>query len=409
MSMNHKDQTILRDLAKQVVEIADLPIMAERREMWKRHNRLERVRPMILVFPEGAWRELLPESTLECKDGNARGIERNLRMRLYYPQHLHDDTVIEKEWIVHKVVNLTGWGLTASQVSSTVPTGAWGFDSVIKTPKDLKKLKFPEVRYDEEATQRNFEDVGNIFGDILDVKLKGISRISFHLMNIYTKFRGLEQVMWDMSENPAMLHDAMAFFEEGHHRITRQYEEMNLLSLNNDSTYHSSGGVGYTDELPQPDYDPDRIRPCDMWASAEAQEMDGVSPEMHEKFIRQYEKRLLKPFGLNGYGCCEDPTLKLDDTFQIPNIRRISIAPFADVDACAKKLQGKYIFSWKPNPAFLVGMFDAGKVRKYIEHTLGVSQDCVIEIILKDTHTCEHQPERFTQWTAIARELVENY
>jgi len=212
MSMNHKDQTILRDLAKQVVEIADLPIMAERREMWKRHNRLERVRPMILVFPEGAWRELLPESTLECKDGNARGIERNLRMRLYYPQHLHDDTVIEKEWIVHKVVTLTGWGLTASQVSSTVPTGAWGFDSVIKTPKDLKKLKFPEVRYDEETTQRNFEDVGNIFGDILDVKLKGISRISFHLMNIYTKFRGLEQVMWDMSENPAMLHDAMAFF-----------------------------------------------------------------------------------------------------------------------------------------------------------------------------------------------------
>jgi hypothetical protein len=68
------------------------------------------------------------------------------------------------------------------------------------------------VRYDEEATQRNFEDVGNIFGDILDVKLKGVSRISFHLMNIYTKFRGLEQVMWDMSENPAMLHDAMAFF-----------------------------------------------------------------------------------------------------------------------------------------------------------------------------------------------------
>jgi hypothetical protein len=184
---------------------------------------------------------------------------------------------------------------------------------------------------------------------------------------------------------------------------------MNLLSLNNDSTYHSSGGVGYTDELPQPDYDPERIRPRDMWASAEAQEMDCVSPEMHEEFIRQYEKRLLKPFGLNGYGCCEDPTLKLGDTFQIPNIRRISIAPFADVDTCAEKLQEKYIFSWKPNPSFLVGMFDAERVRKYIKHTLDVSQDCVIEMILKDTHTCEHHPERFTQWTAVARELVENY
>ena len=27
---------------------------------------------------------------------------------------------------------------------------------------------------------------------------------------------------------------------------------------------------------------------------------------------------------------------------------------------------------------------------------------------LKDTHTCENCPERFTRWTEIARELVEN-
>jgi hypothetical protein len=27
-------------------------------------------------------------------------------------------------------------------------------------------------------------------------------------------------------------------------------------------------------------------------------------------------------------------------------------------------------------------------------------------MILKDTHTCEHRPERFDQWSRIARELV---
>ena len=137
--------------------------------------------------------------------------------------------------------------------------------------------------------------------------------------------------------------------------------------------------------------------------------MDPVSPEMHEEFILQYEKRLLEPFGLNGYACCDDLTLKLDDVFQIPNIRRISIAPFADVDACAEKLQGNYIFSWKPKPSYLVGTFDAERVRAYIKHTLDVSRNCVIEMILKDTHTCENHPERFTQWTDIARDLVEGY
>jgi len=28
-----------------------------------------------------------------------------------------------------------------------------------------------------------------------------------------------------------------------------------------------------------------------------------------------------------------------------------------------------------------------------------------MEIILKDTHTCEHHPERFDRWLAIAREV----
>jgi hypothetical protein len=122
----------------------------------------------------------------------------------------------------------------------------------------------------------------------------------------------------------------------------------------------------------------------------------------------QYEKRLLEPFGLSGYGCCEDLTRKLDDVFTIPSIRRISISPFADVDKCAEKLQGDYIFSWKPRPAHLVGQFDEGAIRKYIRHTIEMAQKhgCVLEMILKDTHTCEHHPERFDRWTQIAREEV---
>ena len=60
LMMNQHDKTILRDLAKRVAEIADSPQMTELRETWKRHHALERVRPMILVSPEGSWQELLP-------------------------------------------------------------------------------------------------------------------------------------------------------------------------------------------------------------------------------------------------------------------------------------------------------------------------------------------------------------
>lgn len=409
MNLPIKEREILRGLACQVAEAAADPVMEKRRRMWKSHNALKRVRPMVLIFPEGSWRELLPGTALVCESEEARGIERNLRMRLYYRSNLPDDTVIEKEWIVRKHITNTGWGLEPKKITSTETRGSWKFDPVINEPDDLKKLRHPEVIYDEKKSSRRLEKAQELFGDILNVKQKGVYVVSFHLMAQYTILRGLGEVMMDMVENPGMLHDAMSFLTEGHLKLLKQYQDMNLLSLNNDGAYHSSGGVSYSEELPAPGFDPDRVRPCDMWASAESQEMAQVSPRMHREFVLEYEKRLLEPFGLNGYGCCEDLTRKLEDVMTISNIRRISISPWADVEKCAEKLGDRAIFSWKPNPSMLVGDFSPQRIRDYIKHTLDVTRGCVIEMILKDTHTCEHKPERFTEWTRIARELADQY
>ena len=143
------DRNMLRSLAQQVAEIADLPVQAERRELWKKHNSLQPVRPMILLFPEGAWEELLTGADLACEAEPARSIEWSLRSRLYYHQHFQDDTVIEKEWIVHKAIHSTGWGMTGNHILSNEARGAWKFDPVIKDPADLKRLRFPEISCDK--------------------------------------------------------------------------------------------------------------------------------------------------------------------------------------------------------------------------------------------------------------------
>lgn len=406
--MTKKDREIIRDLARRLAEIADLPIQKERRDLWVQHNQLNSVRPLIMISPEGSWGELLPGDALTCEGKTARNIERTIRMRIYGHEHFDQDVVVEKIWNVHKAVRGTGWGLEAKQHPSTAARGAWAFDPVLKEPSDLKKLKVPQISHDEAATEKHFQDAQELFGDILDVRLIGVPRISYHLMSQYSRWRGLEQMMLDMYEEPEMLHDAMAFLTEGHKDILKQHIELNLLSLNNDGTYQNSGGNGYTTELPPSDCDPNRVRPCDMWSSAEAQELAQVSPAQHDEFCLQYEKQLLEPWGLNGYGCCEDLTRKLDLVKTIPNIRRISISPFANVDSCAEQLKGDYIFSWKPHPSHLVGDFDEDHIRGYIRHTIEVAlaNDCVLEMILKDTHTCEHQPQRFDRWTQIAREEV---
>jgi hypothetical protein len=404
-----RDVAVLRDLARRIADIADEPVMAERIALWKRHNALQPARAMILVFPEGSWAELVPDAVLCCKDPKLRRIEQDFRRTLHQHAHFDCDNVVTREFGVDKVVYTTGWGLDPQWDHSTTARGSRKFHPVLLEPADLKKLRMPELTYDEDATQEQLAEAQDMFGDILDVRIRGVHNISYHPLSLYTARRGLAEAMMDMAAEPGLIHDALTFFTEGYKHCMQQMVDMNLLDLNNDNSYHNSGGNGWTDELPPADCDPARVRPADMWGSAEAQEMAQVSPEMHEEFALRYEKELLAPFGLTGYGCCEDLTRKLDYVFEIPNIRRISISPWADVDVCAEKLKGDYIFSWKPHPAHLVGRFDTERLRAYIEHTVRVAAEngCVLEMILKDTHTCEHHPERFDEWTRVAREVID--
>ncbi len=408
MKINLHDKLMLRDLARKVADIACLPEMEIRKKRWIEHNSLRSNQPMMLIFPEGAWEELLPPSALFCEDVHAREIEWNLRSRIYTYNHFEDDTVIEGEWIENAVIGDTGWGLDDIKQDSRSARGAYRIEPALKQYSDLGKMHFPDLIYDEVSTQKNLSQMHDLFGDILNIRPKGVSRIAYGLTSQYIFLRGETALLMDMVDAPDFVHEVMGFLVEGHTRLLQQLVDSNFLSLNNDSTYHSSGGNGYSDELPTAGFDPGHIRPADLWASAQSQEMQPVSPKMHREFVQGYEKQLLEPFGLNGYGCCEDLSKKLDDVLTIPHIRRISISPFANVDACAEILGKDYIFSWKPQPAHLVGDFNPELIRKYIRHTLDTTQanHCVMEMILKDTHTVELHPERMDEWTRIARELI---
>ena len=405
------ERDYLRRLANQVAEIAELPVQEERRDLWKGHNALESERPMILIFPEGSWRELLPEDQLICEDPFYRDIEKKLRIKIYTHEHFDTDYVIEKTFNTSMHVAHTGWGLETRHTDSPDPTGAWGFQPTMKSYSDSEKLVHPEIVVDEAAAAQDLEITQELIGDILEVREKAIAHNSAHLTALFSGWRGLDQLCMDMIEAPEWVHETMAFVTEGLVNLWQAYEQQGLLSLNNEDDYHSSGGIGYTDRLPALDFDPERVRFRDVWGSTESQEMTMVSPEMHETFIMKYEAEFLKPFALNGYGCCDDLTQKLDSVCALPQMRRISISPYADVPECAERLKGDFILSWKPGPWDLVGEFNADTIRKRIRSAIEAAgeHNCVFEMILKDTHTCDHQPDRFTRWSQIAREEVERF
>jgi len=64
----HRDIDVLRSLAERKAQIASSPLNRERRELWYRHNGLQRVRPMVLAEISGVMDETLPDTVLQCSD-----------------------------------------------------------------------------------------------------------------------------------------------------------------------------------------------------------------------------------------------------------------------------------------------------------------------------------------------------
>ena len=73
-TMTVNDTQVIRELARKVAEIAADPVNSEKRELWTRLNRLERVRPLIHVqaIARDIWEELIPGDQLKATDPFAR-------------------------------------------------------------------------------------------------------------------------------------------------------------------------------------------------------------------------------------------------------------------------------------------------------------------------------------------------
>jgi hypothetical protein len=154
----------------------------------------------------------------------------------------------------------------------------------------------------------------------------------------------------------------------------------------------------------QPDFC-GKVRTCDMWGFAESQETVGVSPEMFAEFIFPYQLSLLSRFGLNCYGCCEPLDARWHIIKQIPNLRRISVSPWASISKMAEYLQDDYIFSMKPNPSLLaMESFDEGLIRRVLRQSMREAAECRLEVIMKDNHTLRGDPNRAVRWVEIALE-----
>ncbi len=420
----------LRNLAKRVAEIAAQPEQAEKRQAVIALNRLEAVPPRIYCFPEGAWLECIPPDTLECEDPLLRGWETRLRMAVYTHEFLSDDQPIDAVFNVPWDGYVGDYGLapkvtgtaddTAARqtyylhpfsnlsLSSHSALGAVHYEPPMTDRKDIEKLQTPQLHVDIESSNRILELAHEIFDGILNVRrrchwwqaLGGIAQSAIFL-------RGMDTLFLDMAEDPEWASEFFARLADGHMRALDALENGGFLGLNNGCEWIHTGGIGYTDELPAPGFDPGHVRCRDLWGGTQTQDLVGISPTMFETLVLPHLRPIVERFGLGCYGCCEPlhdwiPALKT-----ICNLRRISISPWADMRLSAERLGNLYVLSRKPLPTPLsTEHFDEAAILDSLRTDFRIMRehDCRAEVMAKDLHTVRHEPRRLRRWVELARQ-----
>ena len=413
MNMIAKDKEILQDLARSYAEIAVLPLHEEKRKLWVELNGLRPIRPMVII-DQVCWNEMdhNGEITAHCEDPFLAFIETNFRRKLYQWEHFPVDMVFDNWVNIPKAISNSGFGIKIQEETQAIEAEnavlSHSYENLFQTEKDLDKIKTPVITHDEVETARRLEMAHEIFDGILEVRGYGFTPfISF--WDPIATWMNVEEALFAMIDKPEFIHGILERMTQGYLSMLDQLEMQGLLcSQENQTTIHCTGA--YTDELPNEGYDAVKPRCQDLWTAGLAQMLGSVSPAMYDEFETQYASRIFERFGLVYYGCCEPLDKKMEQVRKTPNVRKVSMSPWADHENGAAEIGKDFVFSSKPNPANVaMTSFDCDLIRKELT---GIKEacdknGCPLEFILKDLSTVKHEPERLDKWAKIAMEVAE--
>ena len=409
------DKEILRTLASDLAEVAALPVHVERAELWRKLNDLESARPMVWIN-EIPWHEMDVdgELTLRTEDPWAQDQERELRRTLYQWRHLRGDMIISDFIACPLAVHSTDFGII-EDVELAVTDDANDivsreFHIQIRDWDDLEKIKMPLVTHNEAATEFRYEAMTEVYDGIMPVRKMGQTHVWYTPWDFLVRWWGVQEAMMDLVMRPDLVHAGVERVVQAWMVEMDQFESLKLLSLDNDNTRIGSGGYGYTRELPGDDFDPAWVKTKNMWGCSNAQIFSEVSPQMRWEFAVEHDLKWLERFGLTYYGCCEPLDQSIDVIKRIPNLRKISTTPWANVPSMVEQVGADYVLSRKPNPnIFARDEFNPQMARDQLVEFLDASKGCHRELIMKDISTVRYDPQRLWQWAEIASEVVQDY
>lgn len=409
------EKEVLRKLGAEIAEIASLPVHRQKAKLWTALNDLKSKRPMVWIN-EIPWHEMNvdDELTLMCAHPWARQLEDNLRKTIYQWRHMPGDMVVSDFLQCPLVFHSTDFGILEDvEIAETDQANniySRHFKVQIQEPEDIEKIRMPAVTYYPKATETGYAAMREVFDGIIPVKKVGQTHIWFTPWDFLIRWWGVEEAMIDLVMRPEMVHEFYERMVQAWIKELDQLEAQNLLSLDCNNTRIGSGGYGYVSELPGGDFDPNHVRPRNMWGCSNAQIFTSVSPDMHWEFALEHDLKWLSRWGLTYYGCCEALDRKMHLLRRIPNLRKVSVSPWCKSRLAAENIGADYVMSRKPNPAiFSTDHYDEAEAERQLRDFLDVARDGHVEIIMKDISTVRYAPQKLWQWEKLAMRIAEEY
>jgi hypothetical protein len=410
MGKQEADRIILRELAERLAEISALPVQEEKKRLWRALNGLKPERPMVAI-DQVCWNEMNIDGklTLRCEDPECRGYEDRFRRTLFQWEYFPVDMVVEPFIKVYKAVKNTGFGVSTEEHTLVTPgmeaVASHKFENQFKSMEDVEKIQSPRISHDKGETRRRMEFAHWLFDGILPLREEGYDPY-LSIWDTIAHWMGVEGALYGLIDQSDMMHAMAKRIVDGYLLTLDQLEDQGLL-CHSQALVHCTGA--FTGELPAPGFDPDKPRTQDIWMFGLAQMFATVSPAMFDEYEIAYMLPIFERFGLVYYGCCDPLDGKMKEVRKIPHLRKVSMSPWANRERGAAEIGSDYVFSNKPNPAYLASTsFDEDLVRKDLRATreLCRKNGCPLEFILKDISTVHHEPLRLSKWAEIAMDLA---
>jgi hypothetical protein len=409
VQINAKHRQLLRDQAKQYLEVCLADRNQTAKVLWRDHNSLRKTRPPVAIhsfWHTGSSIDLF----LEPNQTEAFGwVENWFKRQIWQGTNVKDDTVFLPWFTVRSQFQQPSrgiWGIDLDIAKDKV-SGGRRYMPVVKELEQLQKLEATPHKVLEKNGEITCQ-LRDIFGDILPVHE---DRSTFYpywggtdLSEAAGALFGLTELMYLLYDKPEMVHALMAFMRDAVIANLKQGEAAGDWSLDEHRNYFMPS---FVDDLPDPAPNSYGAKLKDLWFFTHAQEFEGVNAKLHEEFLLNYQLPIMELFGLVAYGCCETLDKKIELLRKIPNLRRICIGPTANVKLSADQIGRDYILSWRPNPSMVGPGYDLDTCREIIRRGFQASKGCNIELMLKEMMTIEHDPQRLVDFARMAIEEAE--